>query len=120
MDNIIEPNINDYHDMVLDYLCLRQYADVEIVEIKTRVKKKIKKQNKTLEITENGLSYFTFDSKWYTEVCNNNDFIVSGHFRFQNYSDGSRKLIWINEYTKHGYHRKALIDEYKNGDLILE
>ena len=120
IDNIIEPNINDYHDMVLDYLCLRQYADVEIVEIKTRVKKKIKKQNKTLEITENGLSYFTFDSKWYTEVCNNNDFIVSGHFRFQNYSDGSRKLIWINEYTKHGYHRKALIDEYKNGDLILE
>lgn len=122
-DDIIEPTIfltNDYLDMVLDYLCLREWADVEIAEIKTRVKKKIKKQNKTLEITDDGLSYFTFDSRWYTEVCNNNDFMVSGHFRFQNYSDGSRKLIWINEYQKHGYHRKALIDEYKDGKLILD
>ena len=121
-DYVVEPLscLNDYHNMVLNYLCLREWADVEIAEIKTKVLKNIKKQNKTLQITEDGLSYFIFDSKWYTEVCNNNDFMVSGHFRYQNYSDGSRKLIWINEYQKHGYHRKALIDEYKDGELILD
>ena len=121
-DYIYEPIefLQDYHDMVLDYLCLRQWAEVEIAEIKTKVTKSIKKQNKNLQITEDGLSYFTFDSKWYTEVCNNNDFMVSGHFRYQNYSDGSRKLIWINEYQKHGYHRRALIDEYKDGELVLK
>ena len=75
IDNIVEPNISDYHNMVLDYLCLRELADVEMAEIKTKVTKSIKKQNKNLQITEDGLSYFTLDSKWYTEVCNNNDFI---------------------------------------------
>lgn len=121
-DYIYEPIefLQDYHDMVLDYLCLRQWAEVEIAEVKTRIKKKIKKQNKTLEITDDGLSYFTFDSKWYTEICNNNDILVNGHFRHQNYADGTRKLIWINEFTRHGYHRKALIDKYKDGELILE
>ena len=29
------------------------------------------------------------------------------------------KLIWINEYTKNGYHRKATIDKVKDGDISL-
>ena len=27
--------------------------------------------------------------------------------------------IWINEYTKNGYHRKATIDKVKDGDILL-
>lgn len=79
---------------ILTYLCLRKWAEVEIKEIKTLVKKEVKKNNKTMMITTEGLSYFTFDSKWYTEICNNNDFNVSGHFRLQPYGDGSRRLIY--------------------------
>jgi hypothetical protein len=105
---------------ILTYLCLRKWAEVEIAEIKTKVKKELKKGKKTIVVTEDGLSYFTFDSKWYTEVCNNNDFNVSGHFRLQRYGDGSRKLIYINEFIKHGYHRKALIDKVCDGDIILD
>ncbi len=105
---------------ILTYLCLRKWAEVEIAEIKPLVKKEVKRQKKTVVVTEEGLSYFTFDSKWYTEVCNNNDFNVSGHFRLQPYGDGSRRLIFINEFVKHGYHRKALIDKVKDGELSIE
>ena len=117
-----EPPISYYTHAftILTYLCLRKWAEVEIKEIKNLVKKEIKKNKKTVVVTEEGLGYFTFDSKWYTEICNNNDFKVSGHFRLQPYSDGSRKLIFINEFVKHGYHRKALIDKVKDGDLSIE
>lgn len=105
---------------ILTYLCLRKWAEVEIAEVKTKVKREVKKGKMTIVVTEDGLSYFTFDSKWYTEICNNNDFNVSGHFRLQPYGDGSRRLIYINEFVKHGYHRKALIDKVKDGELSIE
>lgn len=105
---------------ILTYLCLRKWAEVEIAEVKTKVKEEIKKGKKSIIVTKDGLSYFIFDSKWYTEVCNNNDFNVSGHFRLQRYGDGSRRLIYINEFVKHGYHRKALIDKVKDGELSIE
>lgn len=104
---------------ILTYLCLRKWAEVEIAEVKTMVKREIKDKKKTIVVSEEGLSYYFFDSKWYTEVCNNNDFNVSGHFRLQPYGDGTKRLIWIDEYTKHGYHRKATIDKVKDGDIIL-
>lgn len=118
----IEPPIPLYTHAftILTYLCLRKWAEVEIAEVKTKIKSEIKKGKTTIVVIEEGLSYFTFDSKWYTEICNNNDFNVCGHFRLQPYGDGSRKLIYINEFVKHGYHRKALIDKVKDGELSIE
>ena len=119
LDNCMEANIRDYIDMVLDYLCLRQWAEVQLGKVSTTVKKDIKKNKKTQTVTEPGLDYYLFDSKWYTEISNDESFQVSGHFRLQPYGDGTRKLIWINEYTKNGYHRKATIDKVKDGDILL-
>ena len=80
----------------------------------------VRKKNKKMQtVIEPGLDYFLFDSKWYTEISNDESFQVSGHFRLQPYGDGTRRLIWINEYTKNGYHRKATIDKVKDGDIIL-
>ena len=59
----------------------------------TTVKKEIKKNKKTQTITETGLDYYIFDRKWYTEICNDEAFKVSGHFRLQPYGDGTRRLI---------------------------
>ena len=119
IDNCREVNLRDYIDMVLDYLCLRQWAEVQLGKVTTSVKKEIKQGKNTHTVTESGLDYYLFDSKWYTEISNNKDFQVSGHFRLQPYGDGSRKLIWINEFTKHGYHRKATIDKVKDGEVEL-
>lgn len=119
LDNCMEANLRDYIDMVLDYLCLRQWAEVQMGKVSSIVKKYIKKNKKTLTVTEQGLDYYLFDSKWYTEVCNDECFQVSGHFRLQPYGDGTRRLIWINEFTKKGYHRKATIDKVKDGEILL-
>ena len=119
LDDCTELNLRDYIDMVLDYLCLRQWAEVQLGKVSTTVKKDIKKNKRTQTIVESGLDYYLFDSKWYTEISNNESFQVSGHFRLQPYGDGTRKLIWINEFTKNGYHRKATIDKVKDGDITL-
>ena len=119
LDHCQELNLEDYINMVLDYLCLRQWTDIEISEIQTKQKKEVKSKKRTEIVIEDGISYFTFDSKWFTEICNNNEFIVSGHFRLQPYGDGSRRLIWINEFKKHGYHRKALIERAGEGEEFI-
>ena len=66
-------------------------------------------QDGTIYIKDTALESFR------NEEC----FQVSGHFRLQPYGDGTRRLIWINEYTKNGYHRKATIDKVKDGDISL-
>lgn len=48
--------------MVLDYLCLRQWAEVQMGKVSSIVKKYIKKNKKTLTVTEQGLDYYLFDS----------------------------------------------------------
>ena len=119
IDGCMEANIRDYIDMVLDYLCLRQWAEVQLGKVSTTVRKEVKKKKKNQNVTEPGLDYYRFDSKWYTEICNDESFKVSGHFRLQPYGDGTRRLIWINEFTKNGYHRKAIIDKVKDGEVTL-
>lgn len=118
LDRCMEVNLRDYIDMVLDYLCLRQWAEVELGKVSTIAKKETKKK-KAQEVAKPGLDFYTFDSKWYTEISNDESFKVSGHFRLQPYGDGTKRLIWINEFTKNGYHRKATIDKVKDGEVSL-
>lgn len=118
LDKCMEVNLRDYIDMVLNYLCLRQWAQVELGKVSTIAKKETKKK-KAQEVTKPGLDYYTLDSKWYTEISNDESFKVSGHFRLQPYGDGTKRLIWINEFIKNGYHRKATIAKVKDGEFSL-
>lgn len=56
------------------------------------------------------------DCTWFTELIRSGEFNVRGHFRLQPYGDGSRRLIWINNFKKHGYTRKARIETFKAND----
>lgn len=47
IDGLVEVNLRDYINMVLDYLCLRQWADIEIAEIQTKQKKEVKGKKNT-------------------------------------------------------------------------
>lgn len=49
------------------------------------------------------------DCRWFTELISNIPFLVKGHFRWQPIGQGrqQRKLIWIEDFKKEGYHRKA-------------
>lgn len=47
--------------------------------------------------------------RWFTELHQNNPFFVRGHWKFQPHGAGNqlRKLIWVDTYTKGGYHSRA-------------
>lgn len=52
------------------------------------------------------------DSTWFTHLISSGAFNVRGHFRFQPCGEklSKRKLIWINDFVKDGYTRKAKIE----------
>lgn len=52
------------------------------------------------------------DSTWYQNLVSSGAFKVRGHFRMQPYGPGmtKKKLIWISDFEKEGYHRKAKIE----------
>lgn len=62
MDNLMEVNLRDYIDMVLDYLCLRQRAEIQLDKRTTTIKKEVKKNHKTQIATETGLDYYFIES----------------------------------------------------------
>jgi len=52
------------------------------------------------------------DSTWFTTLVKSDGFKVRGHFRLQPCGEGnkSRKLIWVSDFEKEGYTRKAKIE----------
>lgn len=56
------------------------------------------------------------DSTWFTHLVSSGAFKVSGHYRLQPYGHGltKKKLIWINDFEKTGYTRKAKIESNRN------
>lgn len=64
-------------------------------------------------INDTGIDVKVLDSRWFTTICRDEGFLVSGHFRLQPKKDENgewtRELIYINPYAKKGYHRLAPI-----------
>ena len=67
-----------------------------------------------------GIDVKVLDSRWFTTICRDEGFLVSGHFRLQpckdEHGEWTRKLIYINPYAKHGYHRLAPIVNLEKED----
>jgi len=63
--------------------------------------------NKHYNESENEL--IILDCRWFTELIRDIPFLVKGHFRWQPVGEGrnQKKLIWIEDFKKEGYHRKA-------------
>lgn len=93
---------------ILVMLAFMQYADTEVVYVENGQKKVCKTNNEVIQNTL-GLPFRYIDSKWVREIVRTEGFKVSGHFRIQSTRNG-KKLIYINEYQKHGYHRRAQKD----------
>ncbi len=93
--------------LVVGEAMFKKYAKVEIVESKARTK--IHAQGcKYLNETDLDIEYL--DSKWFTTLVNSKGFKVGGHFRLQpkkKEGEWTKELIWINDFEKKGYNRKA-------------
>lgn len=94
-------------------LFFKKYGNIELELLPA--KKKVKKSALLGEKVNNfmGIDVQVLDSRWFTTICRDEGFLVSGHFRLQPCKDENgewtRKLIYINPYAKHGYHRLAPI-----------
>ena len=92
---------------ILLFMYFKKYAKVETLESKARTK--IHAHGcKYLNETDLDIEYL--DSKWFTTLVNSKGFKVGGHFRLQpKKKDGewTKELIWIEDFEKKGYNRKA-------------
>lgn len=92
---------------ILTWYLFKKYATVEIIESKARTKMHAQ-GCKYLNETDIDIEYL--DSKWFTTLVNSKGFKVGGHFRLQpKKKDGewTKELIWIDDFEKKGYTRKA-------------
>ena len=99
--------LSDTSFEILLLMYFKKYAQVETVESKARTK--IHAQGcKYLNETDLDIEYL--DSKWFTSLVNSKGFKVGGHFRLQpkkKEGEWTKELIWINDFEKKGYNRKA-------------
>jgi hypothetical protein len=102
-------SFNDQNDLciAIAFYLFYKYADVETV-----VLDKIQRKQKIF-----GVKYFNetqsvvkiIDSAWARNIIQTEGFNVRGHFAFRWIGEGRRRkrLVWINEFQKEGYNRKA-------------
>ncbi len=111
-DTPIEDPLGEVRYM-LTFMLFKKYAPVDI-EVVEPLKKKVSSVSKEKTVNDTGIDVTLLDSRWFRSIIRTEGFSVRGHFRLQPYKDGdglwTRKLIYINEYEKHGYHRRALKD----------
>ena len=95
------------------FLIFKKYASVDLVFVEKGKKKKTSIADNGKIVNDTGVDVILLDSTWFREIIRNEGFKVRGHFRLQPYKDENgkwtRKLIYINEFEKHGYHRRAKI-----------
>ena len=118
-------HLNDFNDddclfieSIYAFLLFKKYGNVDI---ETIARKKAMRKSQILGEKVNnfmGIDVKVLDSRWFTTICRDEGFLVSGHFRLQPCKDENgewtRKLIYINPYAKHGYHRLAPIVNLEN------
>ena len=111
----INENIMGMFDLVLVFHLFKKYAPIEeIVSVRER-----RERNDIPDVkTSQKIEYY--DCSWYTTIVRNEGFSVRGHFRLQPCGAGKRdkKLIYIHEFQKHGYVRRArlILNETKDND----
>ena len=108
------------------FLLFKKYANVETYLIEAGQKQFMEVDFSPIECktpehkakNEAGINVIVLDSLWYTTICREEGFMVSGHFRLQPFKDSmghwTRKIIYIAAYEKHGYHRQARIRSKEN------
>ena len=79
-------------------------VDQKIIQPKEKFR-----ENGNKHYNESESDLIILDCRWFTELIRDIPFLVKGHFRWQPIGEGRnrKKLIWIEDFKKEGYHRKA-------------
>lgn len=128
-NSISDEEQNDFYscisNLLISYLAVKKYAKVETIIVpineKIIVEDEIKgyKQKEKVK-NDSGQEVIIMDSRWFVKIINDNDIFVRGFFRMQRYKDENgewaKKLIFIDSFIRHGYHRNAKIEEKDSQD----
>lgn len=107
-------------NLLITYLAVKKYAEVETIIVPAYSKLFVEDEiqgykHKEKVLNESRQEVVIMDSKWFVKIINDNDIFVRGIFRMQRYKndDGEwdRKLIFVDSFVRHGYHRNAKIED---------
>lgn len=95
-----------WESLIISFILFKKYCDIETKVVQPRAKA-THANNKYVNETDKRITIL--DSTWFTNLVVTGAFNVGGHLRWQPYGPGlaQKKLIWISDYTKEGYTRKA-------------
>jgi hypothetical protein len=74
------------------------------------------KENGNKHYNESKSDIIVLDCKWFTDLIRSIPFHVNGHLRWQHCGEkfSKRKLIWVSDFEKQGYVRKATKEKITN------
>lgn len=92
-------------DFIISYTLFKRYANIEVHDAKSS--RKATTDQPEVKTVIRDIRFL--DASWYTTIVRTEGFGVKGHFRLQPCGEGrkDRKLIYIHEFQKHGYVRRA-------------
>lgn len=96
-------------NFVCTYLLFKKYVEIETKVIGGKDHPRKLKCAGEKHLTELSMPVNIIDSTYYIRTVRTNGFTVSGHWRWQRCGAGfkDKKLIWIQEFDKSGYTRRA-------------
>lgn len=100
---------------IVMFCLFKKYCDIETKVTEPKNRRAKVGNNKYINETDKRIQIL--DATWFTNLVVSGAFGVSGHLRWQRYGPGNtqKKLIWIDEFVKEGYTRKAkAITEQEN------
>lgn len=111
---------------LITYLAVKKYAQVETIIVPSNsiivVEDEIKGyKNKEKVKNDSGQEVIIMDSRWFVKIINDNDIFVRGFFRMQRHKNDNgewdKKLIFVDSFIRHGYHRNAKIENATTDDI---
>ena len=112
-------------DTVKIFILFCHFADVSDEFMARPGSRKAREQAQTDDawVNDTRVNVRRLDVSYFKNISRDEDFPVRGHFRMQPYGVGRnrRRLIYVDSFVKHGYHRRAgklAMGEYDNGIIV--
>jgi len=105
--------LSSFLTSILTALFFIENCDVEQKIMKPNEKHK---ENGNKHYNESKSDIIVLDCRWFTELIRSIPFHVNGHLRWQHCGEkfSKRKLIWVSDFEKKGYVRKATKEKITN------
>ncbi len=107
-------------NFISSYIAVKKYVPVETVVVPLGKFNNVEGTpleyvEKKKVINNSGQEVIVMDSRWFRKIVNDNDIYVRGFWRMQNkkneFGEWCKKLIFVDSFVRHGYHRNALIED---------